>query len=131
LAEEQQIAREQTLEWTRGAKIDSDDERERKPKKAQKPKQEGGSGDEAMETKKETTRQGRKQTIRAKRMRLHFSVMKKLEIKLCLRFVSEPLHGPLIMPDTSCSHMPPQKLVYIVGPHLHVISQVIEWHMHQ
>ncbi|KAF8212535.1 RNA polymerase II-associated protein [Mycena galopus ATCC 62051] len=48
LAEERRVAREQALEWTREVRMDSDDEKERKPKKARKQKADGpGSGDEA------------------------------------------------------------------------------------
>ncbi|KAI0948961.1 hypothetical protein AcW1_008691 [Taiwanofungus camphoratus] len=53
LAEERRRAREQALEWTRDIKIESDEERERKAKKAsRRVKTEGGSGDEAGEPKK-------------------------------------------------------------------------------
>lgn len=55
LAEERRLAREQALEWTANIKEDSDDERERRPRKAAKKdkvKAEGGSGDEAGEPKK-------------------------------------------------------------------------------
>jgi RNA polymerase-associated protein CTR9 len=51
LAEERRIAREQVMEWTKDAKMESDDERERKPKKARKQKHDG-SGDEAEPKKK-------------------------------------------------------------------------------
>ncbi|KAF6763213.1 RNA polymerase II-associated protein [Ephemerocybe angulata] len=54
LAEERRIAREQALEWTREAKMDSDEERERRPKKARKPKEvvSGDEGEPERETKK-------------------------------------------------------------------------------
>jgi RNA polymerase-associated protein CTR9 len=52
LAEERRLAREQALQWTREVKMESDDERERKPKKSKKAKTEGGSGDEASEPKR-------------------------------------------------------------------------------
>lgn len=53
LAEERRRAREQALEWTRDIKMESDEERERKAKKAsRRVKTEGGSGDEAGEPKK-------------------------------------------------------------------------------
>ncbi|KAJ7167486.1 RNA polymerase II-associated protein [Mycena filopes] len=51
LAEERKIAREQAQEWTKGAHMESDEEKERKPKKARKQKAEG-SGDEAEPKKK-------------------------------------------------------------------------------
>ncbi|KAF8637305.1 hypothetical protein AX16_010835 [Volvariella volvacea WC 439] len=48
LAEERRIAREQALEWTREVKMESDEEKERKAKKAsRRTKAENGSGDEA------------------------------------------------------------------------------------
>jgi RNA polymerase-associated protein CTR9 len=40
------------LEWSKEAKMESDEERERKPKKTKKVKAEGGSGDEAEPKKK-------------------------------------------------------------------------------
>ena len=46
LAEERRIAREQAMEWTREVKMDSDDEKEKRPKKAKRTKVEHGSGDE-------------------------------------------------------------------------------------
>jgi len=52
LAEERRLAREQAMEWTREVKMESDEERERKTKKARKPKNEVGSGDEAEPKKK-------------------------------------------------------------------------------
>lgn len=52
LAEERRLAREQAMEWTREARIESDEERERKPKKAKKPKTENVSGDEGEPKKK-------------------------------------------------------------------------------
>lgn len=55
LAEERRLAREQALEWTANIKEDSDDEREKRPRKSvkkDKVKAEGGSGDEAGEPKK-------------------------------------------------------------------------------
>ncbi|KAH7889009.1 hypothetical protein F5I97DRAFT_1804053 [Phlebopus sp. FC_14] len=53
LAEERRIAREQALEWTREVQIESDEERERKSKRASKKvKMEGESGDENGEPKK-------------------------------------------------------------------------------
>ncbi|KAF8895729.1 RNA polymerase II-associated protein [Gymnopilus junonius] len=58
LAEERRLAREQALEWTREVKMDSDEERERKPKKTKKPKSEAPSGDEA-ETKERKKRRGK------------------------------------------------------------------------
>lgn len=51
LAEERKIAREQAMEWTREIRMESDEERERKPKKARKTKNDG-SGDEAEPKKK-------------------------------------------------------------------------------
>ncbi|KAF8229067.1 RNA polymerase II-associated protein [Tricholoma matsutake] len=51
LAEERRLAREQVMEWTKDAKLESDDERERRPKKARKQKHDG-SGDEAEPKKK-------------------------------------------------------------------------------
>ncbi|KAJ7140486.1 RNA polymerase II-associated protein [Mycena crocata] len=51
LAEARKLAREQAKEWTREAKLESDEEKERKPKKARKQKAEG-SGDEAEPKKK-------------------------------------------------------------------------------
>ncbi|OJA11248.1 hypothetical protein AZE42_09541 [Rhizopogon vesiculosus] len=53
LAEERRKAREQALEWTRDAQMESDEERERKSKRAaKKVKVEGESGDEGAEAKK-------------------------------------------------------------------------------
>ncbi|KAF7305788.1 RNA polymerase II-associated protein [Mycena chlorophos] len=54
LAEERKVAREQALEWATSMHMDSDDEKERRPRKARRPKAEG-SGDEgagAAEPKK-------------------------------------------------------------------------------
>jgi hypothetical protein len=51
LAEERKLAREQALEWTREVRMESDEEKERKPKKARKQKADG-SGDEAEPKKK-------------------------------------------------------------------------------
>ncbi|KAJ7646672.1 RNA polymerase II-associated protein [Roridomyces roridus] len=51
LAEERRVAREQALEWTREVRMESDEEKERKPKKARKQKADG-SGDEAEPPKK-------------------------------------------------------------------------------
>ncbi|KAJ7502428.1 RNA polymerase II-associated protein [Mycena galericulata] len=51
LAEERRLAREQALEWTREVRMESDEEKERKPKKARKQKADG-SGDEAEPKKK-------------------------------------------------------------------------------
>jgi len=51
LAEERRIAREQVMEWTKDTGMDSDDERERKPKKLRKQKRDG-SGDEAEPKRK-------------------------------------------------------------------------------
>ncbi|KAJ7263166.1 hypothetical protein B0H12DRAFT_1231011 [Mycena haematopus] len=53
LAEERRVASEQALEWMREVRMDSDDEKERKPKKPCKHKTDGpGSGDEAEPKKK-------------------------------------------------------------------------------
>lgn len=52
LAEKRRIAREQAQEWTREARIESDEEKERKVKRPKKVKTEGGSGDEAEPKKK-------------------------------------------------------------------------------
>ncbi|EGO00400.1 hypothetical protein SERLA73DRAFT_122419 [Serpula lacrymans var. lacrymans S7.3] len=53
LAEERRIARETALEWSREVQVESDEERERKSKKAaRRPKIENGSGDEGLEPKK-------------------------------------------------------------------------------
>ncbi|KAF7357881.1 Tetratricopeptide repeat protein 1 [Mycena venus] len=53
LAEERRLAREQALEWTREVRMDSDEEKERRPKKPRKQKADGpGSGDEAEPKKK-------------------------------------------------------------------------------
>lgn len=52
LAEERRIAREQALEWTREVRMESDEEKERRPKKTRKVKTDGGSGDEAEPKKK-------------------------------------------------------------------------------
>ncbi|CAA7261853.1 unnamed protein product [Cyclocybe aegerita] len=52
LAEERRVAREQAMEWTREVRMDSDEERERKPKKAKKPKADVVSGDEGEAPKK-------------------------------------------------------------------------------
>ncbi|KAJ7028536.1 RNA polymerase II-associated protein [Mycena alexandri] len=51
LAEERKLAREQAQEWTKGVHGDSDEEKERRPKKARKQKAEG-SGDEGEPKKK-------------------------------------------------------------------------------
>ncbi|KAJ6625349.1 RNA polymerase II-associated protein [Mycena sp. CBHHK59/15] len=51
LAEQRRLAREQALEWTREVRMESDEEKERKPKKARKQKADG-SGDEAEPKKK-------------------------------------------------------------------------------
>ncbi|KAJ7658031.1 RNA polymerase II-associated protein, partial [Mycena rosella] len=51
LAEQRKLAREQALEWTREVRMESDEEKERKPKKARKQKADG-SGDEAEPKKK-------------------------------------------------------------------------------
>ncbi|KAK7006015.1 Tetratricopeptide repeat protein 1 [Favolaschia claudopus] len=51
LAEERRLAREQALEWTREVRMDSDEEKERRPKKSRKQKADG-SGDEAEPKKK-------------------------------------------------------------------------------
>jgi RNA polymerase-associated protein CTR9 len=51
LAEERRIAREQALEWTREVQMESDEERERKSKRApKKVKTEAESGDEGLAT---------------------------------------------------------------------------------
>lgn len=52
MAEERRIAREQAIEWTREVRMESDEERDRRPKKTRKPKNDGGSGDEAEPKKK-------------------------------------------------------------------------------
>lgn len=53
LAEERRKAREQAQEWTREVQMESDEERERKSKRAaKKVKVEGESGDEGVEVKK-------------------------------------------------------------------------------
>lgn len=52
LAEERRIAREQAMEWTKDMRVDSDEEREKRPKKIRKPKNDVGSGDEAEPKKK-------------------------------------------------------------------------------
>ena len=52
LAEDRRIARERAMEWTREVQMESDEERERKLKKAKKPKGEVMSGDEAEPKKK-------------------------------------------------------------------------------
>lgn len=52
LAEERRLAREQAMEWTREARIESDEEKERRPKKAKKPKADVVSGDEGEPKKK-------------------------------------------------------------------------------
>ncbi|KAF9527372.1 RNA polymerase II-associated protein [Crepidotus variabilis] len=52
LAEERRVAREQALEWTREVKMDSDDEKERRPKKQKKQKTDAPSGDEGEPKKK-------------------------------------------------------------------------------
>ncbi|KAG6905031.1 hypothetical protein DXG01_005520 [Tephrocybe rancida] len=52
LAEEWKLAREQAMQWTQEVKANSDKEREWKPKKTCKPKQDMGSGDEAEPKKK-------------------------------------------------------------------------------
>ncbi|KAJ6538839.1 hypothetical protein DFH09DRAFT_1397490 [Mycena vulgaris] len=51
LAEQRKLTREQALEWTREVRMESDEEKERKPKKARKQKTDG-SGDEAEPKKK-------------------------------------------------------------------------------
>ncbi|KAG7093919.1 hypothetical protein E1B28_007555 [Marasmius oreades] len=54
LAEERRHAREQALEWTREVRMDSDDEKEKKPKKSRRPKVDSTtvSGDEGEGPKK-------------------------------------------------------------------------------
>lgn len=55
LAEQRRLAREQALEWTINAKGESDEEKEKKVRRAakkDKAKADGGSGDEAGEPKK-------------------------------------------------------------------------------
>jgi len=52
VAEERRLAREQALEWTRDVHMDSDDEPEKKPKRAKKMKAEITSGDEGEPKKK-------------------------------------------------------------------------------
>ncbi|TFK44271.1 RNA polymerase II-associated protein [Crucibulum laeve] len=52
ITEDRRIAREQAVEWTREVRMESDEEKERKPKKTRKPKAEGVSGDEAEPKKK-------------------------------------------------------------------------------
>lgn len=64
LAEERRLAREQALEWTANIKEDSDDEREKRPRKTTKKdkvKTEGGSGDEASEPKKKRRTKAKKE----------------------------------------------------------------------
>ena len=53
LAEERRIAREQAMEWTREVKGDSDEEKEKRPKKAKKPRSDHVSGDEGEPKKRE------------------------------------------------------------------------------
>ena len=52
MAEERRIAREQAMEWTREVRMDSEDEKEKKPKKTRKPRSEVPSGDESEPRKK-------------------------------------------------------------------------------
>ncbi|KAF9449178.1 RNA polymerase II-associated protein [Macrolepiota fuliginosa MF-IS2] len=52
LAEERRLAREQAMEWTREVRMESDEEKEKKPKKARKPRSEVPSGDEGEPRKK-------------------------------------------------------------------------------
>ncbi|EAU91100.2 pol II transcription elongation factor [Coprinopsis cinerea okayama7 len=52
LAEERRIAREQAMEWTREVKGDSDEEKEKRPKKAKKPRSDHVSGDEGEPKKR-------------------------------------------------------------------------------
>jgi RNA polymerase-associated protein CTR9 len=52
LAEDRRLAREQALEWTREVRMDSDDEQEKRPKRAKKAKADVTSGDEGEPKKK-------------------------------------------------------------------------------
>ncbi|TFK25227.1 RNA polymerase II-associated protein [Coprinopsis marcescibilis] len=56
LAEERRIAREQAMEWTREAKIESDEEKERRQKKTKRAKVEPTSGDDAAPEPKKKRR---------------------------------------------------------------------------
>ena len=61
LAEQRRIAREQAVEWTREIQMESDEERERKAKKAgKKSRADEGSGDEGAETKKKRRNKSKK-----------------------------------------------------------------------
>lgn len=60
LAEERRIAREQAMEWTREVgRMDSDEEKEKRPKKAKKPKAEAVSGDEGEQRKEKKPKRGK------------------------------------------------------------------------
>ncbi|KAH6914432.1 pol II transcription elongation factor [Coprinopsis sp. MPI-PUGE-AT-0042] len=60
LAEERRIAREQAMEWTREVgRMDSDEEKEKRPKKAKKPKADVGSGDEGEQRKEKKPKRGK------------------------------------------------------------------------
>ncbi|EKM80576.1 hypothetical protein AGABI1DRAFT_126637 [Agaricus bisporus var. burnettii JB137-S8] len=52
LTESRRAAREQAMEWTREVRMDSDEEKEKRPKKARKPRSEVPSGDEGEPRKK-------------------------------------------------------------------------------
>lgn len=52
LAEERRKAKQEALEWSQAFKVDSDEEKERKPKKTRKPKSEPVSGDEGEPKKR-------------------------------------------------------------------------------
>lgn len=58
LAEERRLAREQALEWTREVRMESDEEKERRPKKARKQKADG-SGDEGAAAEPKKKRRGK------------------------------------------------------------------------
>ncbi|KAJ7933907.1 RNA polymerase II-associated protein, partial [Mycena leptocephala] len=58
LAEERRLAREQALEWTREVRMESDEEKERRPKKARKQKADG-SGDEGVAAEPKKKRRGK------------------------------------------------------------------------
>lgn len=59
LAAERRKARETALEWTKDIKVESDEEKERKPKKQRRVKMEAGSGNEGESEPPKKKRRGK------------------------------------------------------------------------
>lgn len=59
LAAERRKARETALEWTKDIKVDSDEEKEKKPKKQRRVKTEPGSGNEGESEPPKKKRRGK------------------------------------------------------------------------